>query len=340
MSMVGKDLDEFIAKRILKILEPASLEMCLSACDEIDRERTRLDKQWQQRLERAKFVADRAARQYEAVEPENRLVARSLETNWEKALCELEKLREQYQNWRDEESPQLSSQQRKVIYELGRDFPSLWHAECTTHQDRQTIVRILIDRVEVDIEGSSEVTRLKIAWAGGFESVHEFRRAVMKSEQLANFNQLIQRATELRQAGSSLAETAFILNQEGFRTVRGNRFNASKTCDLLVSRGIRIAPGERSGGRETLRDHEWWLNDLADKLDVPRNTLLQWCKRQWIKSRRLPGTKGRWILWVDEHELERLKQLRNAAVGLPVGGSRYPLKLITPAVKPPGDSHS
>jgi DNA invertase Pin-like site-specific DNA recombinase/ribosomal protein S27AE len=333
ISMVGKDLDDFVAERVLKILEPASLEICLSAAEEIDEERARLDKQWQHRLERAAIASDRASRQYQAVEPENRLVARTLEANWEKALGELEDLREQYQDWRETKSPDLNQQQREMIRNIGNDFPSLWYAPSTCHQDRQEILRMLIDCIEVDIEGSSEVTRLKITWAGGFESFHEFHRTIMRSEQLANFDQLIERSTELRRGGLNLAETAARLNQEGYRTARGRPFNAAKVCELLVSRGIHLKPGERSGERDQLREHEWWLGNLASELNVPRTTLLQWCKRQWINSRRLPGEKGRWILWADACELERLRQLRNSVVSSPVDGSRYPAKLTTPAAK-------
>jgi hypothetical protein len=76
--IVGRDLDRFVSEQILKVLEPASLELCMAAADDLEQERERLDQQWRQRLERAAYQADRAARQFQAVEPENRLVARTL----------------------------------------------------------------------------------------------------------------------------------------------------------------------------------------------------------------------------------------------------------------------
>jgi len=80
LGIVGRDLDRFVEEQILKILEPASLELCLAVTEDLEEERQRLDQQWRQKLERAAHQVDRAARQFHAVEPENRLVARTLET--------------------------------------------------------------------------------------------------------------------------------------------------------------------------------------------------------------------------------------------------------------------
>ena len=71
---------------VLRALEPAALELSLKAVEDIDRERERLHRHWEQQLERARYEAERAERQYQAVEPENRLVARTLERRWEEAL--------------------------------------------------------------------------------------------------------------------------------------------------------------------------------------------------------------------------------------------------------------
>src|SRR5690606_5101370 len=94
--IVGRDLDHFITERIFEILEPASLELCLAATSDLEQERARLDELWRQKLERTAHQADRAARQFQAVEPENRLVARTLEKNWEVALRDQEQLRREY----------------------------------------------------------------------------------------------------------------------------------------------------------------------------------------------------------------------------------------------------
>ena len=95
-SLAGGSLEALVTEEVLQALEPATLELSLQAVADLERERQRLDRHWQQRLERARIEAERAARQYHAVEPENRLVARELERRWEQALREQRDLEEQY----------------------------------------------------------------------------------------------------------------------------------------------------------------------------------------------------------------------------------------------------
>ena len=95
-SLSGQVLDELIAKRVLAALEPASLELSLMAADDLESQRRRFDDNWRQRLERTHFDADRAKRQYQAVEPENRLVAHELERQWEALLQDVQTLEQDY----------------------------------------------------------------------------------------------------------------------------------------------------------------------------------------------------------------------------------------------------
>jgi len=82
-SCVGRPLDTLVARLVLQALEPAALELSLQVAADVEVERQRLQQQWHQRLERVRYDAERACRQYNAVEPENRLVARTLERQWE-----------------------------------------------------------------------------------------------------------------------------------------------------------------------------------------------------------------------------------------------------------------
>src|SRR5205085_10478790 len=89
-------LDAFVSQQVLAALEPATLELSLAATEQLEQERAELEQLWQQRRERAAYEADRAARQYHAVEPENRLVARTLEHHWEGKLAAQQQLEEAY----------------------------------------------------------------------------------------------------------------------------------------------------------------------------------------------------------------------------------------------------
>ena len=137
-SLAGNNLEALVADGSAAALEPARFELHEQALADLERERQRLDKHWQQRLERARIQADRAARQYHANEPENRLVARELERRWEKALEEQRELEEQYDRFLADRPRQLTATDRRRIEALAMDIPALWHSPSTTIQERQT----------------------------------------------------------------------------------------------------------------------------------------------------------------------------------------------------------
>src|SRR6476619_2694083 len=95
-SLSGRALDALVAGLMLEALQPAALEVTLRLLEDLELGRAALHRQWQQRLERARYEVERARRQYDAVEPENRLVARTLEQRWEEALKEQRRLEEDY----------------------------------------------------------------------------------------------------------------------------------------------------------------------------------------------------------------------------------------------------
>ena len=187
-SLAGKRLDELVERLVLTALEPAALELSLGAGEVLRRERERLDRHWQQRLERARYEADRAARQYHAVEPDNRLVTRELERRWEQRAASVRDLEEQYDRFQLEHPAELTAADRDMILSLASDIPSLWRAPTTTPSDRRVIVRHLIERVEVAVQGETEWSDVVIHWAGGFVSRHEVRRPVRRLDQLRDFS--------------------------------------------------------------------------------------------------------------------------------------------------------
>jgi DNA invertase Pin-like site-specific DNA recombinase len=330
--IVGRDLDRFITQRILKVLAPASLELCLTATADLEQERQRLDQQWHQRLERAAHQADRAARQFQAVEPENRLVARTLEKNWETALCEQQQLMKDYQEFQRTQPLTLNDELRDLIRHLAEDIPALWASPTTTPQDRQQIVRMLIERIELNIRGDTEQTEITLFWYGGFTSRHHLSRTVMSYSQSSSTEELITRMVQLRESGLTLKQVAAQLNQEGVASLRGCPFTNFMVSRLLVKRGIHIPPGRKRPDYIPLDDHEWWLPDLADALQMPRTTLSHWHAIGWVRGRKLPGLRGRLILWADAAELERFKQLRNTRRRW--SDCPYPADLTTPNPNP------
>ena len=206
--LAGKPLDDLVAAQVLTALEPASLELSLSAADELQKERERLDRNWKQRVERARYDAERAERQYRVVEPENRLVARELERRWEAELKALQEVEQEYARFRQTHPPTLSTEEREAIRSLSKNLPALWHASTTTSADRQRIVRLLLERAVVNLRGSSDHVDVTLQWAGGFTTQHEFIRPVLRYDQVADYDRMVARISELRDQGWSFAKIA------------------------------------------------------------------------------------------------------------------------------------
>jgi DNA invertase Pin-like site-specific DNA recombinase len=310
-SLSGPRLDALVSAQVLTALEPAALELHLAAAADVAQERRRLHQHWQQQLERARYEAGRAARQYRAVEPENRLVARELERRWEEALAEQGRLADEYERFCRGQPATLSAAEQEQIRALARDIPQLWHADTTTPAERQRVIRFLIEQIDVGVQGGTDRVEVAIRWAGGFVSRHTLARAVQRYEQLADYTRLRDRIAELRGAGKSMAAVAACLNREGFHPPkRAARFSSGMVAGFL-------AKGSRSGPRPValsaaglLQAGEWLLTDLARRLGMPSATLHRWRQVGWVHARKLPVPGGHWALWADAAELTRLARLR------------------------------
>jgi DNA invertase Pin-like site-specific DNA recombinase len=321
-SLAGRVLDDAVAAQIFAALEPAALELSLAAADDIQQERARLHRNWQQQVERSRYEAERARRQYDAVEPENRLVVRELERRWEAALQEQRRLEEEYARFGRQQPEGLSAVERAQIRALAQDLPALWQAPTTTAADRQRLVRLLVDEVLVTVRGASERVEVTIHWAGGFQTAHEVVRPVQRYQQMADYGKLLNRIDELREARWTLAEVAEQLNREGFHPPkRSPVFTKGVLASLLAQRGRKGPRPRVVTERGVLGEHEWLLTDLARKLEMPQATLHRWVRVGWVHARKLPTPGGHWVIWADADELERMARLRTC----PRGWSEEPI---------------
>ena len=277
-------------------------------------------------MQRAHYDIELAERRYQAVDPGNRLVAGTLERQWENALRQEHELKEEYDRWCRQSLPQLTSEDESRITSLASDIPGLWDSEKTTNADRQAMARCLIDHVTVHVERDSECTDATIHWIGGYESHHEFARAVSTYKQRSDFDQIMDRVVALRKAGNTAEGIATVLNAEGYRPVRhGSTFNRKVVRDLLLLRGFT----DERKDTGLLKPDEWHVTTLAKKLKMPRKQLWDWATRGWLHSRRSTVQKVL-ILWADDEEIERLQKLLNAK---PRGMLSYPKELITPKAR-------
>lgn len=229
-------IDDLVGQQILRALEPAALELSLQAQQHVHEERERLHQHWHQRLERASQEARRAERQYHAVEPENRLVARTLEQRWEEALRTQRAHQEDYDRFLQEQPRQLHKDERARIVALASDIPTLWHSSGTTAAERKEIVRLLVERVVVHVSADSEQTSVEIAWRGGLTTNHKVVRSVSRYESLSDYPKLLKRIGQLRKDGFTIAQVATQLNKEGYRTPRSRKGYTSTSVRKLLSR--------------------------------------------------------------------------------------------------------
>jgi hypothetical protein len=229
-------IDDLVGQQVLRALEPAALELSLQALQHVHQERERLHQHWQQRLERAAQETRRAERQYQAVEPENRLVARTLEQRWEEALRTQRALQEDYDRFLQEQPRQLHEEERARIVALASDIPTLWHSPETSAAERKEIVRLLVERVVVHVQADSERASVEIRWCGGLTTSHEVVRSVSRYESLSAYPALLKRIRQLRKDGLTIAQVARELNKEGYRTPRSRKGYTSTSVRKLLSR--------------------------------------------------------------------------------------------------------
>jgi Recombinase len=230
-------------------MTPAGLELCAHAAQERERERAALDRQWRLRLERAAQEANRAFRQYNAVEPENRLVARTLERTWEEALLAQRALEEEYHRFQTTQPVQLSAAERAEIETLARNLPVLWQSPRASFAQKRQIVRRLVQRAVVWAPASTQEVRVQLHWAYGSVTEHQVTRPVRAWEHVTGAQELWQRVQEWQSAGWTSQRIADELNRKGHRTPRGLPFTAESVRKLIERGGPQAVETRKATDR-------------------------------------------------------------------------------------------
>jgi hypothetical protein len=166
-SLGGLRLERAVAGAFLDAITPAGVRASAEAIGEIERDHE--ERQQGQRLavERAEFESERARRQFDACEPENRLVARTLESRLEVALGEVERERHKLAELEARRPEPLTPAERNALARLARDLPRLWAADTTTPRDRKELLRTLVADVIVTIHEEPRRAHVEIVWEGG-----------------------------------------------------------------------------------------------------------------------------------------------------------------------------
>jgi hypothetical protein len=295
-------------------LSPDQLTLALAALAQLEQEERAESKQWELRLERARYQAKRAERQYQAVEPENRLVARSLEKQWEEQLRAVETVEKEYHAWKSNRFGVLTQADREAIVALGSDLPTLWQAPTTTNTERKQMLRLVIREVIVDSKRVEGQVWVQINWQTGAHEQFWYQRRVRSYAVFAGVQALEQRVRELNAAGLMVAQIAAPLTAEGYQTPGLIHPITSKMVWHLREKWkiptVKLNRNERNPAQ--WEDGSYSVEGAAAKLGVDQSTIFT-----WLKTGRLAGehlAKGMpWKVYLTEEDVTRLHEwLRRA----------------------------
>ena len=286
----GVAIDAAVSEAFLAALAPAGLQACLAAAEQLaDGYDAALD-QWRRQVERARYTADRAERRYRAVDPDNRLVARGLEAEWEQALGDLAAAEEELARRSRARPAALTDDERAAILALGDDLPHVWTAPTTTDKDRKQLLRTLLDEVNIttDRHNDEPQAHLMLRWKGGVItdlSVPIKRRppTIRTDEDTID---LVRRLA----VHYPDAQIAGILNRQGRRTPRGLSYTAGRVQGLRNYWGIpRHRPNSDTPEGDVLT-----VTQAAAQLGVVPSTLYRWLGDGFIAGEQLtPGAPWR-----------------------------------------------
>jgi hypothetical protein len=300
-------VDTLVERALLDALAPDQLAIALAAVGQLEEESRHLERQWTLRRERARYEAERARRQYDAVEPENRLVARSLERAWEEKLRAVEAVEQEHARWRAEEPLIIGAAERAGLQALGENLPRIWHAATTSAADRKRILRFVVREVVLDQRRLQGQVWLKIVWQTGATSEHRLQRRVRAYRDYIDLERLRQRITALNAAGKMDKEIATILNREGFIAARGCAFKGENVWLLRTRWGI---PTVKINGVSTnpLRwpDGSFSIQGVAAELRITPQTVFDYLARGLLVGQQL--TKGQpWQIDLSDEQINRLR---------------------------------
>jgi hypothetical protein len=283
----------------LSAIEPAHLEVALSALDQVEARARQVDHQWQRQIERAQYEADLARRRYKAVDPDNRLVARSLEREWHEKLAEVEKLQRERTLLPKPAALLLTAEQREQIRCLTHDLPAIWYASTTTFAERKQLMRWLIKDVTLSKRGNG--IDVAIRWQTEALTRLAMPRYKMSWEERQTSPQVVERVRELSPTHTN-AQIAALLNEEGERAGMGGSLTVSKIEWIRYASHIPAGCPERPKAAPTGQrgDGRYAARAAADLLKVDVSTIAEWCKTGRLESVRSTPLGPRWITLTPE----------------------------------------
>jgi DNA invertase Pin-like site-specific DNA recombinase len=274
--IVGEHVDKAVSDVLVRTMTPLALEVALTVQQELQSRLDDADRLRQKRVERARYEAELAQRRYMNVDPSNRLVADTLEADWNQKLRALAQAQEECERQRQSDRAAVDEQQRESVMALARDFRRVWENPNTPDRERKRIVRLLLE--DVTLVRREEIS-VHLRFRGGVtqsltlplpQTAAQLRKT--KPGVIAEIDRLLNTNTE--------REIAAILNQRGFRSGEGKRFDRSIVVRLRYAYGLKDRFSRlRAAGLATMQE-------IAIKLDVLPCTVKKWRNQGLLRAHR------------------------------------------------------
>jgi len=278
ISFAGRKVDQAVSRLVLQVIEPAGVEAALALQDKQLLQEDEKRSSVRLALEKARYEAERAKRQYDAVEPENRLVATELETRWNAALHEVSEIEGRLAEL-DATCKPLSSIQRQRLMELGSDLAQAWDHPAATPQLRKRIIRTVIEEIMVDVRDHPAEVDLVIRWAGGVHTQLSVAKNRCGSHCFRTDENIVDLVRKLAEVSPD-REIARLLNRFGYQTGKGNSWNESRVKSLRHNNQIEVFDSQSP--------REWVnLEEASEALGVSETTV-----RRLIHSGVLPARQA------------------------------------------------
>jgi Recombinase zinc beta ribbon domain len=300
LNVGGIQIDQAVTEAFLKALTPAAVEATEQALRQLEADHDAALAQWRLAVERARYEAERAERQYRAVEPENRLVARGLETEWEKRLRDLAAAEAELERRQQQRPRTLSPAEKTRIRALGSDLRKVWTAPTTTDRDRKELLRTLLEEVIVAIHRPEHQAHLTLRWRGGELTDIDLPLPRSQPRGLRTGEDTI---SLLRRLAVLYPDEviAGILNRQGRKTASGERFTANQVGSLRRYRGIpRFQPPAQPPLGEVVP-----IRKAAQIFGMNTSTIHRWLAEGFIAGEQVtPGAP--WQIRITEELRTRI----------------------------------
>ncbi|WP_327241592.1 recombinase family protein [Streptomyces sp. NBC_01320] len=291
LTVGGVQIDAAVAGAFLAAIEPAALEACLAAADELETGHDTALAQWRREVERARFQAAKAERRYLAVDPDNRLVARGLEAEWERTLTALAAAEAELTRRETRRPTTLTVEERAGVLALGDDLPGVWHAPTTTDRDRKEVLHTLLEEVVISLDRHSKRADLTLRWKGG--ALTDLTVALPRSQppKVRTSDDTVDLVRRLAVHYPD-AVIAGILNRQGRTTARGLPFDYNRVNNL---RNHWKIPRHRPDDAPPADEPEpLSIKQAAKELEVAPSTLHRWLNDGFIAGEQItPGAPWR-----------------------------------------------